>query len=124
MRFTERELDIIGVLWDHGPATVARVQEALDDELAYNTVLTMLRLMEEKGQVQREKVGRAHHYSAAIPRGEVGRTTLRRVADTLFDGSPERVLLGLVDQDEVTTEELERMQALLEDRLQAREDDQ
>lgn len=123
MRFTERELDIIQVLWDAGPATVAQVREALVDDLAYNTVLTMLRLMEEKGQVKREKVGRAHRYAAAVPRGEVGRSTLRRVADTLFDGSPERVLLGLVDQEEVTTEELERMQALLEERIRDREED-
>lgn len=118
MRFTERELDIIQVLWDRGPATVAQVRDALTDELAYNTVLTMLRLMEEKGQVRREKVGRAHRYAAAVPRGEAGRSALRRVAQTLFDGSPERVLLGLVEQEETTREELERMQALLEERLQ------
>lgn len=123
MRFTDRELDIIQVLWDRGPSTVAQVQETLEDDLAYNTVLTMLRLMEEKSQVKREKVGRAHRYAAAVQRSEVGRSTLHRVANTLFQGSPERVLLGLVEQESVTTEELERMRALLDTRLRDREED-
>jgi len=123
VRFTDRELDIIQVLWNRGPSTVAEVQETLADDLAYNTVLTMLRVMEDKGQLQREKVGRAHRYAAAIPRGEVGRSTLQRVANALFDGSPEQVLLGLVDQEQVTREDLERMQALLEERLGGPEED-
>ena len=54
VRFTDRELDIIEVLWRTGPSTVAEVRAALEDELAYNTVLTMLRVLEEKGHVTRE----------------------------------------------------------------------
>jgi predicted transcriptional regulator len=117
MRFTDREMDIVRVLWERGPSTVAEVRDALLDDLAYNTVLTMLRLMEEKGQVRREKVGRAHRYAAAVPRREVGRSALRAVAETLFDDSPERVLLGLVEQEGVSRADLERMRALLDRRL-------
>lgn len=122
MRFTDRELDIMRVLWAQGPSTVGDVQEALDEELAYNTVLTMLRLMVEKGQVSRERLGRRHTYAAAVPRKVAQATTLQRVRQRLFSGSREEVLLGLVDGQDLTDEELRRMRTLLDSRLRDRED--
>ncbi|UCC25193.1 MAG: BlaI/MecI/CopY family transcriptional regulator [Gemmatimonadales bacterium] len=117
IRFTDREMDIIRVLWRDGPSTVGQVRDALEDDLAYNTVLTMLRLMEEKGQVGRSPEGRAHRYHALVDRETAGRTTLRRIADRLFEGSREALLLGLVDSGEVDEAELRRMRDLLEKRL-------
>ena len=117
VRFTDREMDIIRVLWRDGPCTVAQVRDALEDDLAYNTVLTMLRLMEEKGQVGRKPAGRAHRYHALVDRETAGRTTLRRIADRLFEGSREALLLGLVESGEVDEAELRRMRDLLEERL-------
>ena len=62
IRFTDRELDIIEVLWERGPSTVAEVRDGLADDLAYNTVLTMLKVLEDKGHVARQLEGRAHRY--------------------------------------------------------------
>jgi predicted transcriptional regulator len=120
IRFTERELDIMGVLWSRGPSTVAEVQEALEDDLAYNTVLTMLKIMEEKGYVSRRAEGRAHRYAAEVERDEAGESALERMTERLFGGSPEKLLLRLVDS-ELDAEELRRMRDLLDRRLREME---
>lgn len=114
VRFTERELDIMQVLWERGEATVADVQDRLADELAYNTVLTMLRVLEEKGHVTRTTEGRAHRYRPAVQRDEAGRSALGRVTEKLFRGSPEALLLNLVNQPGVTRDEVRRMRDLLD----------
>jgi predicted transcriptional regulator len=121
VRFTDRELDIMQVLWDRGPSTVAEVREGLDDPLAYNTVLTMLRILEEKGHVTRDTTARAHTYAPAVARDEAGEGALRRVASTLFRGSPEALLVKLVDQKEVDAGDLRRMREILDRRLEALE---
>ncbi|MGD2045640.1 MAG: BlaI/MecI/CopY family transcriptional regulator [Gemmatimonadota bacterium] len=124
IRFTERELDIMAVLWSRGPSTVAEVQEALEDELAYNTVLTMLKVMEGKGYVSRTPEGRAHRYASEVERDAAGESALGRVTDRLFGGSPEKLLLQLVDND-LDAAEIRRMRDLLDDRLrELGEDDQ
>jgi predicted transcriptional regulator len=122
IRFTERELDIMGVLWRRGPSTVAEVLEALEDDLAYNTVLTMLKVMEGKGYVSRQAEGRAHRYAPEVERDAAGQSALGRVTERLFGGSPETLLVHLVDRD-VDAEELRRMRDLLNERLRAVEDD-
>jgi predicted transcriptional regulator len=121
IRFTVRELDIMGVLWNRGPSTVAEVQEALEDELAYNTVLTMLKVMEGKGYVSRRPEGRAHRYAPEVERDAAGESALGRVTDRLFGGSPEKLLLHLVDTD-LDPDELRRMRDLLDDRIRKMED--
>ncbi len=115
VRFTERELDIMQVLWEVGEGTVAEVQARLDDELAYNTVLTMLRVLEEKGHVTRTTEGKAHRYRPSVAREEAGRSALSRVTRRLFRGSPEALLVHLVRQPGVTPEEIRRMRDLLDD---------
>ena len=122
IRFTQRELDIMAVLWSRGPSTVAEVQEALADDLAYNTVLTMLKVMEGKGYVSRQAEGRAHRYHAEVEREAAGESALGRVTERLFGGSPEKLLLKLVDKDR-DAERLRRMRDLLDDRLREMEDD-
>jgi BlaI family penicillinase repressor len=122
IRFTPRELDIMVVLWSRGPSTVAEVQEALEDELAYNTVLTMLKVMEGKGYVSRQAEGRAHRYTAEVERDAAGESALGRVTASLFGGSPEKLLLHLVDAD-LDADELRRMRDLLDDRIREMEDD-
>jgi predicted transcriptional regulator len=118
VRFTDRELDIMEVLWRLGGSTVAEVQDALADDLAYNTVLTMLGVLEEKKHVTRAKEGRAHRYSPAVPKHQASGSALRRVTDRLFEGSSEAVLLHLVDQGSLSGEELRRMRDLLNRRLE------
>ncbi len=122
IRFTPRELDIMGVLWTDGPSTVAEVREALEDDLAYNTVLTMLKVMEGKGYVSRSREGRADRYTSEVERVAAGASALGRVTERLFGGSPEELLLRLVDSG-LDSDELRRMRDLLDRRLRDMEDD-
>lgn len=122
VRFTDRELDIMEVLWSRGPSTAREVMEALDDDLAYNTVLTMLGVLEDKGHVTREREGRAHRYSPTVDREDASRSELDRVTDRLFGGSPEAVLLQLVDRGKLDDEELRRLSDLLQSRLEKEEE--
>ena len=78
--FTDRELDVMAVLWQRGPSTVAEVREALEDALAYTTVLTVLRTLEDKGYVGHEEEGRAYRYFPAVAREEAGTSALRPAA--------------------------------------------
>lgn len=122
-RFTDRELDVMAVLWERGEATVAEVQERLSDRLAYTTVLTVLRTLEEKGHVgHREGEGRAYVYRPLVEREVAGASVLGRVLDRVFAGSPELLLTQLVEDGSLTDAELERMRRLLDERLKARED--
>lgn len=117
IRFTRRELDIMSVLWERGPSTVSEVQESLPDELAYTTVLTVLRVLEEKGHVAHTTEGRAHRYAPLVEKHAAGTSALARIRDRLFAGSPELLLTRLVEDENVTEQELRRMRDLLERRL-------
>jgi BlaI family penicillinase repressor len=110
-------LDIIEVLWEHGPSTVAEVRAALEDELAYNTVLTMLRVLEEKGHVARELEGRAHRYRPTVEREHASRSALERLTGRLFGGSASAVMLELVGRGGLDDDELRQMRDLLDEQL-------
>ncbi|MEO7999591.1 MAG: BlaI/MecI/CopY family transcriptional regulator [Gemmatimonadaceae bacterium] len=115
--FTDRELDIMSVLWDQGPSTVSEVREHLTDELAYNTVLTMLRILEEKGYAGRTEEGRAHRYHALVAKDVAGRSALKRLVDGLFGGSPELMLTNLVNDKKMKRADIERLRKALDERL-------
>jgi BlaI family transcriptional regulator, penicillinase repressor len=115
--FTDRELDVMSVLWDLGSATVAEVREHLSDDLAYTTVLTVLRTLEQKGHVGHTGEGRAHRYHPLVKRAAAGRSALRRLVDKVFDGSPELLLTQLVSDRNLSDEELRRLRRLVEERL-------
>ncbi len=117
VRFTARELDVINVLWNAGPSTVAEVREALDDDLAYTTVLTVLRVLEDKGHVTHESEGRAHRYRPLVQRDVAASSALRRVKENLFSGSSELLLTRLVEDTSLSDDELRRMRDLLARRL-------
>ena len=116
--FTDRELDIMGVLWEHGPATVAEVRERLTDSLAYTTVLTILRILEEKGYLGHKEEGRAHRYHVLVERKAAGSSALRRITNKLFRGSPELLLTELVSDRDLSEAELRRLRELLDQRLE------
>lgn len=111
--FTDRELDIMGVLWRQGSGTVAEVREALGTEVGYTTVLKLLQILEEKGAVRHESAGRAYRYFPVTEAAAAGGPALRRLLDTVFAGSAELALARLVSEAEPTSEELERMRRLL-----------
>lgn len=115
--FTERELDVMAVLWEIGPSTVAEVRERLEDELAYTTVLTVLRTLEAKGHVGHESDGKAHRYAALVARDAAGKSALGRIVEKIFGGSRELLLAQLVDGRAVGDAELKRLRKVLNDRL-------
>src|SRR5215213_1610639 len=115
--FTDRELDVMNVLWERGSATVAEVRAALADELAYTTVLTVLRTLEEKGHVSHEEEGKAHRYLPLVERQAAGQSAVRRLVDKLFRGSPEMLLTHLVSDRTLSDDELRRMRQLLDERM-------
>jgi BlaI family penicillinase repressor len=118
--FTARELDVMAVLWQAGSGTVSEVRDALRDELAYTTVLTVLRTLEDKGYVTHVAEGRAHRYVPAVTQHAAGGSALSRLLDTVFNGSPELLLTQLVSERRIDADELLKLRKLLDDRLTAR----
>ncbi len=115
--FSERELDVMSVLWDGGPATAAEVRDALTArglDLAYNTVLTVLRILEDKGHVTHTVDGRAHRYRPLVARAEAEAGAVRRLVRTLFRGSPELLMTHLVRDGSVTPETVRRLREVLD----------
>lgn len=115
--FTDRELDIMAVLWDRGSATVAEVRERLSDELAYTTVLSVLRTLEEKGHVGHRGEGKAHRYFPLVERRAAGRSALARLIDTVFNGSPELLLTQLVTDRDLSDDQIKNLRRLMDARL-------
>ena len=111
---TDREADLMDVLWEHGASTVAEVREYLRDELAYTTVLTILRTLEAKGYVDHIEEGRAHRYAPVIARDAARRSALRALASKLFKGSTELLLTHLVSNEKLTKAEIQRIRELLD----------
>lgn len=113
---TDREASLMEVLWERGPSTVAEVRDHLADELAYTTVLTILRNLEAKGYVTHDEEGRAHRYSAVVDRDHAQRSALRALKRKLFRGSAELLLTRLVSDEKLSAAEIERIRRLLEQR--------
>ena len=113
--FTERELDVMTVLWSRGSATVSEVQASLYDRLAYTTVLTVLRTLEGKGYVSHKGEGRAHRFTPKVKREDAGTSTLRRILTTVFGGSPELLLTNLVNDQNLSPQEIRQLRELLDE---------
>ena len=120
--FADRELDVMAVLWELGSGTVNEVRERLPAELAYTTVLTILRNLEGKGFVRHEEEGKAHRYFPLVARQAAERSAVTRLVDRLFHGSPELLVTRLVDESQLSPEAMRRMRELLRQRLTEEED--
>ncbi len=114
---TEAELRLMNVLWDKGACTVQHVLDALTGEtsLAYNSVLTTIRILEKKGYVQHMKDGRAHVYSPVIERAEARRSEVQHLVQRLFKNSHELLLLNLLEDQSIDAAELKRLRQMLDD---------
>jgi BlaI family transcriptional regulator, penicillinase repressor len=117
IRLSDRELDVMAVLWARGSGTVTEVRESLTDPLAYTTVLTVLRTLEEKGFVGHEEEGKAHRYTPLVARERAGRSALTRMIEKLFEGSPELLVTQLVSDRRLSAEEIRRLRRVLDERL-------
>lgn len=113
--FTERELDIMSVLWKEGSGTVAEVKDELDDGAGYTTVLKMLQILEGKGMVRHKREGRAYRYSPLIAQDEAGSHALRRIVDKIFQGSAGLAVAKLVQDNGMSPVEIQRVRALLDE---------
>jgi BlaI family transcriptional regulator, penicillinase repressor len=107
---TEGELPIMEVLWNKGRAVVNEVVDALPNQpVAYNTVLTTLRILERKGYVRHTKEGRAFVYHPVVERGDASRKALRNIMRRFFNDSPELLILNVLEDEQLATEELARL---------------
>lgn len=112
--FTDRELDIMSVLWREGSGTVAEVRDALGGDVGYTTVLKMLQILEEKGAVGHEREGRAYRYVPLVASASAGGRALRRIVNKIFHGSAEMLLATLVEDRDFSDEEIQRMRSVLD----------
>ena len=125
-RLGDLELQILNVLWERGPSTVRQVLEALPvtPRPVYQTVLTMMRLMHEKGYLDRREQGRAHVYQAKLRETPTKRTLLEALIDTAFGGSAEALMVRLIEDEKLSPEEIERVKKLIaEHERRGNEDD-
>ena len=116
IQFTDREIDVMQVLWERGPSLVGEVRAALKDDLAYTTVLTILRTLEGKGYVGHEQEGRGHRYFALVKQKSAQQSALRRLTSKLFKGSAELLFTHLVSDQKLGAKQIRNMRALLEDK--------
>jgi predicted transcriptional regulator len=114
---TEAELRIMQVLWDQGPATVQQVLETLPREkpLAYNSVLTIIRILERKGCVRHVKDGRAHIYRAVLNQEEAKRTEIQHLLSRFFQNSRELLVLNILEDEGIEAGELARLRQMLDE---------
>ena len=111
---TPRELEILKVLWEQGPRSVKDVHRHLlssEPDLAYNTIQTMLRVMEGKGLVGHDLDGRSFIYAARFTRDD----TAARFLDRVFDGAASELVQSLLRNEKVSGDELERMRAMIDE---------
>lgn len=113
---TEAELRLMDVFWQKGSATVQQVLDALPKKpaLAYNSVLTTIRILETKGYLRHEKDGRAHIYSPVVGRKEASRQEVRRLVTRFFGNSHEQLVLNVIEDEGLDAKELRRLRRLLE----------
>lgn len=113
---TEAELRIMQVVWEKGRATVSDVVAGLSKvrRPAYNTVLTTMRILENKGYLRRDKDGRAHVYRPAVSREQAQRKVVRHLVSSFFNNSPELLMVSILKNEELDPQELERLRGMID----------
>lgn len=108
---TEAELRLMKILWRRGESAVTDLVAAMPygETLAYNSVLTTIRILEQKGYVEHRQEGRAFVYRPCVAEQEAGRSEVRHVLGRFFGNSRERLLLSLLGDDDISPEELQRL---------------
>jgi predicted transcriptional regulator len=114
---TDGELRLMRVLWDRGQATVGEVVDALKTrpKPAYNTVLTLLRIMEKKGYVSHRKDGRAFIFQPMVDRADASRSALQTLVNRFFEGSTRLLMLNLLEDAQLSPEALRQLKERIEE---------
>lgn len=110
---TEAEFRIMDVLWKLGSATVQEVQDRIPVSLAYNSVLTTVRILEKKGYVKHVKDGRAHVYQPLVERDAATRSAVRHLVGRFFHNSHEALVLNILQDEDISAAELKRLREML-----------
>lgn len=112
---TEAELRIMNVLWQRGSGTVQQVLDTLPQKpsLAYNSILTTIRILEKKGYLEHIKDGRAHVYAPLIERKDATRSEIRHLLSRFFKDSHEELILNILEEPGINPEELDRLKLML-----------
>jgi predicted transcriptional regulator len=113
---TASELEILHVLWAHGPSTVRDVHEALSEKksLGYTTVLKLLQIMTTKGTVRRNEMQRAHVYEACLPAEQTKRQLAGDMLQRVFEGSASQLMMHALAGNKASREEIEEIRRLLD----------
>lgn len=112
---TATELEMMNIIWRFGPCSVLQVVEQLRParELAYTSVSTIVRILEQKGYVTSSKEGRGHLYDAAVSKEEYQRSTVQRMVTSVFDNTPALLVRRLLDTESLSSDDLAEIRALL-----------
>ncbi len=111
---TATELEMMNVIWRIGPCSVAQVVEQLAHrELAYTSVSTIVRILEQKGFVTSVKEGRGHSYAAAVAKEAYQAMSVQHLVSNVFDGAPSLLVRRLLDSESLSAEELAQIKSLL-----------
>ncbi|HLM54885.1 MAG TPA: BlaI/MecI/CopY family transcriptional regulator [Pyrinomonadaceae bacterium] len=121
-QLTPVELDIMQVLWEAGPATVQTVRQRLPREAAYTTVQTMLNVLLRKGKVKRTLKDRAYVYKPVVSRRQIVSQAIGDIVERLFGGSPEELVMSMVETKHLTPDKLEKLKGMLEAHREERDD--
>lgn len=115
---TEVELEMMNALWKRGSGTVNDVIQLLssDRKLAYTSVSTMLRILEQKGVVESEKAGRGHVYTPKLKKEEYEKKSLQHLVTNVFEGAPSQLVQRLLEVEALSEEELKAIKRLLNER--------
>jgi len=118
---TDVELELMNIIWSLGEATIKAVQDRLPKErsLAYTTVATMMKILEQKKIIRSQKNDRIHTFVPLLDKEEYESRTLSHVREKLFEGNPSFMVTRLLDDSDLSREELKSLRALLDERLKS-----
>ncbi|MEQ8927473.1 MAG: BlaI/MecI/CopY family transcriptional regulator [Fulvivirga sp.] len=113
---TDKELEILQVLWDKGPSTVREVNEQLsqDKEIGYTTTLKFMQIMHEKGIVSRELFGKTHRYTALINKTSIQQTLVEQLMETAFQGSAMKMVMQVLGNKKSSAKELKEIKEYID----------
>ena len=111
---TDGELEILQILWQQGPATVRQVNEQLDKDAGYTTTLKLMQIMLEKGLLKRDASSKVHIYEAAVGRDQTQDQLIKRMIDTVFNGSAMSLVMQALGNHKASSSEMEQIRAYLE----------
>lgn len=122
-QLSDLQLDVLRVLWDRGEAGVADVHQALYDQrkLAVTTVATLLNRLEKRGLVRHRREGRQFVYAATVPEGELRKTMVEELTDRVFQGSAADLVHHLLNEDELSPGDLERVRAMIDAKVREKD---